>query len=400
MRLTIGQKLSLVVLLLFGLHLVAFGISQSQLAAYRDNTLHLANENLPQLRALDRLSVATANITQQVTEFLASGDASTTTRLERDITEARSQVAQLLATAKRFNQALPGQASDLDRVGAQLEMLVAEARRLTATQGSVDAATLSAQVAVIKGLREQLFTTLQPLQEVITADSARTLATTQQNPLILPAILTGFLTLSVASLLWIVRQTVVRPIQKLTSATTAMAAGAERQEVLITAQDEIGQLARSFNAMTAAVHAQQQLLHERAVILEATNAEQERMLATIRELSVPTIPLGNAILLLPLIGYISAARAELLTRGLLEVVARQRIRTLILDCTGLTAPDTASAQSLMDMLQAARLMGASTILSGIRPTFAQTLSSTDFHLVAGSVCATVGDGICAAQLAA
>jgi anti-anti-sigma regulatory factor len=58
---------------------------------------------------------------------------------------------------------------------------------------------------------------------------------------------------------------------------------------------------------------------------------------------------------------------------LLDGVAQQRARLVILDITGVTVVDSQVAQALIRAAQAVKLLGARVMLTGIQPQIAQTL---------------------------
>lgn len=112
----------------------------------------------------------------------------------------------------------------------------------------------------------------------------------------------------------------------------------------------------------------------------ATEKEREELLIAyeqqqnaLRELSTPLIPLSDEVLVLPLIGTIETLRAQQILETLLEGVSSHRVRTVIVDITGVLVVDTQVANVLLRAAQATRLLGAETILTGIRPEVAQTL---------------------------
>ncbi len=113
--------------------------------------------------------------------------------------------------------------------------------------------------------------------------------------------------------------------------------------------------------------------------LEQRNVEQQRLLELVAALELPILQIDNQVLLVPLVGNLDSRRAEQLRRRILEEVAERRAHTVIIDITGITVIDTAVAKALVDTATAIRLLGARTIISGIRPAVAQTL----VHLNAG-----------------
>ena len=109
-------------------------------------------------------------------------------------------------------------------------------------------------------------------------------------------------------------------------------------------------------------------------------AQQERLVATLRAMSTPLIPIAREIVVMPLIGQMDAERAEQVKEAALEGVASGGAKVVILDITGLAAIDTAVAAALIGAARALRLLGARTILTGVQPSVAQTLVSLDVDL--------------------
>jgi rsbT co-antagonist protein RsbR len=93
----------------------------------------------------------------------------------------------------------------------------------------------------------------------------------------------------------------------------------------------------------------------------------------IRDLSNPVLELQEGLLLLPLVGMIDTDRARRLTEALLEEISERRARVVVMDLTGVPVMDTAVANHLMQTVAAARLMGASALVTGISAENAQTL---------------------------
>lgn len=97
---------------------------------------------------------------------------------------------------------------------------------------------------------------------------------------------------------------------------------------------------------------------------------QQSLLA---ELSTPLIPLKDRIVVMPLIGAMSAERAAQMLETLLSGVTARGARVAIVDITGVRTVDTHVADTLMRAAQAVRLLGAEIVITGIRAGVAQTL---------------------------
>jgi rsbT co-antagonist protein RsbR len=79
--------------------------------------------------------------------------------------------------------------------------------------------------------------------------------------------------------------------------------------------------------------------------------------------------------------------------GLLQAIVDQQARVAILDITGVSTVDTAVAQHLLRTVMAARLMGATCVISGIRPQIAQTMVQLGIDLGDVITRATLADAL-------
>ncbi|MDY7080467.1 MAG: PAS domain S-box protein [Chloroflexota bacterium] len=94
---------------------------------------------------------------------------------------------------------------------------------------------------------------------------------------------------------------------------------------------------------------------------------------TLQELSTPIIPVMERIIVMPLVGSIDTMRARDITRSLLAGIREQRAKVVILDITGVPLVDSGVANHLNKTIQAARLKGARTIVTGISDAVAETI---------------------------
>jgi rsbT co-antagonist protein RsbR len=121
-------------------------------------------------------------------------------------------------------------------------------------------------------------------------------------------------------------------------------------------------------------------------------AERERVIReqqeAIRELSTPVLQVRDRLLILPIIGGLDAQRARQLTEQLLGAIQTSRAKVVVIDITGVATIDVGVANHLVQTVEAARLMGASAIITGLSSKIAQTLVDLGVDL---GMMNTVGD---------
>ena len=110
--------------------------------------------------------------------------------------------------------------------------------------------------------------------------------------------------------------------------------------------------------------------------------------AAIRELSTPVLQVRDRLLILPIIGGLDSQRARQLTQQLLSAIRESRARMVVIDITGVGMIDLTVANHLVQTVEAARLMGARAIITGLSSEVAQTLVDLGVDL---SMMQTVGD---------
>lgn len=104
-----------------------------------------------------------------------------------------------------------------------------------------------------------------------------------------------------------------------------------------------------------------------------SNQELRRQEILIRELSTPVLSVEEGLLIVPLIGTVDPDRAQQLTEQLLKAIRANRAQAVVIDVTGVPAIDTSAANNLILTAEAARLLGATVILTGISREIALTL---------------------------
>jgi rsbT co-antagonist protein RsbR len=120
--------------------------------------------------------------------------------------------------------------------------------------------------------------------------------------------------------------------------------------------------------------------------------ERERIIReqqeSIQSLSTPVLQVRERLLILPIIGVIDPQRARQLTGQLLDAIRTNRAKVVVIDMTGVAAMDTYVANHLIQTVEAASLLGARAIVTGLSSEIAATLVKIGVDL---SGMATVGD---------
>jgi rsbT co-antagonist protein RsbR len=120
--------------------------------------------------------------------------------------------------------------------------------------------------------------------------------------------------------------------------------------------------------------------------------ERERVIRdqqeAIRELSTPVLQVRERLLILPIIGILDGPRARQLMEQLLKAIRAHRAKVVVIDITGVPDVDEGVANSLVQTVDASKLMGAAVIITGLSSEIAETLVTIGVDLTKMD---TVGD---------
>jgi rsbT co-antagonist protein RsbR len=130
---------------------------------------------------------------------------------------------------------------------------------------------------------------------------------------------------------------------------------------------------------------------------ETYAAAREQIIAdqalSMLELSTPVVRLWEGIIAVPLVGTLDSARTQVVMEKLLDTLVATGADHAVLDITGVPTVDTEVAQHLLKTVNAARLLGAECIVSGIRPQVAQTIVSLGIEFGDIATKATLADAL-------
>jgi len=114
--------------------------------------------------------------------------------------------------------------------------------------------------------------------------------------------------------------------------------------------------------------------------LLATAIERARAEETIRKLSTPVLPVRPRLLILPVIGEIDKQRVDQLGEQLLNGIRAYRAKAVVIDVTGVPFLEIDIVRRLVQQSEAARLLGADVIFTGVSSDFSQALVASGLDL--------------------
>jgi anti-anti-sigma factor len=126
---------------------------------------------------------------------------------------------------------------------------------------------------------------------------------------------------------------------------------------------------------------------------EELRATRDDLLATIRKLSTPVLPIHDGVLVVPLVGHLDTERSAQFTEALLAGIQGHNAGTAIIDITGVDHVDTDVASHLMQAMRAASLLGTECVLVGIAPSIARTLVDIGIDFGALVTCRDLQAGV-------
>jgi rsbT co-antagonist protein RsbR len=118
-------------------------------------------------------------------------------------------------------------------------------------------------------------------------------------------------------------------------------------------------------------------------------AQQEEL----KQTSTPITEIWEGVLTLPIIGSLDSSRTMIVMEKLLQRIESDRARVVVIDVTGVMAIDSQVSHHLIQMIRATGLMGATAILTGIRPEIARALTSLNIDLSSVTTRSKLSEGL-------
>ncbi len=156
----------------------------------------------------------------------------------------------------------------------------------------------------------------------------------------------------------------VTPIRALSATAAAIAAGDLEVGIEGGGSDEITELANSFSTMRDS--------------LVGLVGRQDR---AIEALTTPLIPMGDGIVLLPIVGELDSRRMVRISDELVDGVHRRAAQVVLVDMTGLRTTadadnDDEALSLLLNAFRAVRLLGVLVIMTGVQADLATRLTGS------------------------
>lgn len=394
MRLSISQRVGTGLISIIVLLVVLILVNDVAVTNYRANTLALTSTTIPRQRLLNELELQESQVIAETLHTLVARDNENNQQRTEAITRLRATLSQFSELIKQSNGDQQKELAQLGSVAGQVNNVIGFSDAVVTLQQRGEPVDIQAVFEQMSQLNENVDRTLGAFEALLNERNQQVIGEAQTDPLVITRVLAILALLTVVVLFVFLMYTVAKPIHTLRGATLQVAAGDYTQQVDASGADEIGDLGRAFNTMVERVSQQQNALQQQIVQANTARAEAERsrvalaeqlstieqQRAVIRDMSVPILPLSQAAMVMPLVGALDSARLAVVQEQALQAIEETSARYLILDITGVPIIDTEVAQGLIRTVQAARLLGAEVMLTGIRPEVAQTIVGLGIHL--------------------
>lgn len=132
-------------------------------------------------------------------------------------------------------------------------------------------------------------------------------------------------------------------------------------------------------------------LQDVVVFSDITTIENQSIL--ISNMEIPILDISDTTVLVPLIGILDSVKSQKLMENMLASIKQKNIKTAIVDIEGIVIVDSAVAAHFIKITKATKLMGCTTILSGIAPEVAQTIVNLGINLEGINTTSTLKDAL-------
>lgn len=137
------------------------------------------------------------------------------------------------------------------------------------------------------------------------------------------------------------------------------------------------------------VERKSQLIEELDRTISLVNQQREEIL----ELTAPLLEVGPRTLAVPIVGALDRRRSAEIGSRLLSAIQERRAQAVVVDVTGVRSLDASSAEHLLQIVRAVRLLGARVIITGVCPSLARALAELGLDSAGVPFLRSLADGI-------
>ena len=119
---------------------------------------------------------------------------------------------------------------------------------------------------------------------------------------------------------------------------------------------------------------------ERKILEQKLQGAFDELKKSYEEVSIPVIQVWDRILVIPIIGTLDDLRVNRLTEAMLSKIADTKSLVVIIDITGVHSIDSSVASHIFGVVQAAGLLGAECVVTGIAPAIAKSMIALDVDI--------------------
>ena len=127
--------------------------------------------------------------------------------------------------------------------------------------------------------------------------------------------------------------------------------------------------------------------------LESREALIKEQQQAFMEVSVPVVKVWKDIVLIPLVGMLDSSRTQMMMEAMLTSLEETQSKVAIIDISGIPIVDSLVARHLITAANAAKLMGAECLITGIRAKISQTLVQLGVDLSGIVTRTSLADGL-------
>jgi rsbT co-antagonist protein RsbR len=411
---TLTRKVTLAALVFLILIVAAAAFVLTNIVGLARDTTHLADETTARIELIGDFNTNLTQVALEAASYARSQREKDLDEGQEALAAAASNLAGLKELLERPEHAGTSAEHDYAPLEERQQALLASVQqhfdeivRSVAVNDDLAVDRALNELDALEDDAERLEADVDTVLEQDIAQSAGAVTTSTRLAIASVSGLVGLVVLLLLLAMVLLQRQIVLPTRRLAQAVDAITAGERQHLVRVTSNDEIGDLQRAFNTMATTIQQQTASLEQEVAAAQAARAEAEVAQAglaeqletvetqrvVIREMSVPILPLTPTTMVMPLIGELDNERLQLVQEQALQALDGSHARCLIFDTTGVPIIDSSVAERLLQVVQAARLLGTEVVWVGIRPEVAQALVGLGIDLARVVTRSTLQSGV-------